>query len=277
MLTQDLTHPRAGALLAEALASSPERLELAAFAVAALEFPALDVPTFDAQLDRYAQRVMALEGQSAPEQIAALRQVLVEEEGFRGNERDFGDPANSYLNVVLERKVGIPISLSVVWVEVARRAGIGLYGVGFPGHFLTALDGPDGRVVVDPFGAGRILTPDECAVLLRRAVPNALVSEELFQPASVRAITWRMLGNLKRVHGARGDQGRALKVEDLLLQLAPDHPGELRARAALLSNLGAYRAALADVERALSLGSAPDAPALQAAAKHLRERLAFVN
>ena len=280
MLTFDLTHPRAEELLDEALSAQPERLDLAAFAVAALESPTLEVDRYLARLDALAERVRARRGEpwGAREQLAALHHVLVVEEGFRGNESDYGDPLNSLLDAVMERKVGIPISLSVLWMEVARRAGIALYGVGFPGHFLVGLDDADGRrFVADPFHHGRVLSPDDCSALLRKAVPNALVSEDLFQPAPVRAITWRMLTNLKRLHFAKGDQTRALKVEDLLLRLAPDHPGELRARAALLSSLGAYKAALADVERVLQLGPAPDAPALHAAARALRERLAFVN
>ncbi len=280
MLTFDLTHPRAEELLDEALSAQPERLDLAAFAVAALESPTLEVDRYLARLEALSERVTARRTGTwgALEQLAALHHVLVVEEGFRGNESDYGDPLNSLLDAVMERKVGIPISLSVLWMEVARRAGIALYGVGFPGHFLVGLDDADGRrFVADPFHHGRVLSPDDCSALLRKAVPNALVSEDLFQPAPVRAITWRMLTNLKRLYFAKGDQTRALKVEDLLLRLAPDHPGELRARAALLSSLGAYKAALADVERVLQLGPAPDAPALHAAARALRERLAFVN
>lgn len=280
MLTFDLTHPRAAELLDEALSAVPERLDLAALAVSALEVPSLDVQACLARLQALAARVAARRTNvwGAREQLAALHHVLVVEEGFRGNEANHADPLNSFLNVVLERKVGLPISLCVLWMEVARRADIALYGIGFPGHFIVGLDDADGRrFVADPFHHGRVLSPDDCSALLRKHVPNAMVSEDLFQPVPVRAITWRMLTNLKRLYFGNGDQTRALKVEDLLLQLAPDHPGELRARAALLSSLGAYKAALADVERVLELGPAPDAASLEAVAKELRERVAFVN
>ena len=279
VLTQDLTHPRAERLLAQALAASPERLDLAALAIAALEFPGLDVADWQAQLDFLASRVRACVGESAgvAEQYTALRKVLVEEEGFRGNAAHYADPDNSFLNLVLTRKVGIPISLSVVWLEVARRAEIPLYGVAFPGHFLVALSGDGTRIVVDPFNRGRTLSSEDLNAMLRRTAANVLLTDELFEPASVRAISWRMLMNLKRLYINKSDQPRAVKVENLLLQLAPNHPAELRARAALLSSLGAYGAALKDLERAIEIGRAPDVPALVEAAKVLRQRLQYLN
>jgi regulator of sirC expression with transglutaminase-like and TPR domain len=276
--TQDLSHPRAERLLFMAM-KAPQRLDLAALAIAALEYPALDPADTEARLDFLAARVRALYPSSptADEQLRALRKVLIDEEGYRGNAVSYGDPENSFLNVVLLRKVGIPISLSVVWLEVARRSAIPLYGVAFPGHFLVALDAPSGRIVVDPFDAGRSLTLADCSALLKRHAPSVVLSEELFEPAVVRAIVWRMLVNLKHVYFQRNDHARAVKVEDLLLQLAPNHPGELRARAALLSSLGAYKAALKDLERALEIGPAPDSAALVEAAKLLRQRLQYLN
>ncbi len=275
----DLTHPLPGELLSQSLNASPERLDLAALAVAALEYPSLDVDGIQERLDVLARRVLAARESSwTPlDQIAALTKVLVEEEGFRGNEERYHDPENSFLNRVLDQKRGIPISVSVVWLEVARRAGIRLQGVGFPGHFLVAINADGGRILLDPFNGGKLLSLEDCATLLRRSMPGAQLSAELFEPARVREITWRMLMNLKRIYLERGDQMRAIKVQDLLLQIAPDHPVELRTRAALLSSLGAYRAALTDVERVMRLGPAPDAVALQMAAKALKQRLQFVN
>src|SRR5215211_5282863 len=278
VVTQDLSHPRAERLLSRAM-ESPQRLDLAALAIAALEYPALDPSDTEARLEFLAARVRAVRRASwaAEDQLRALRKVLVEEERFRGNEANYADPENSFLNVVLVRKLGVPISLSVVWLEVARRAQIPLYGVGFPGHFVVALDATHGRIVVDPFSSGRSLTADDCLAILKRHSPEAKLSEALFEPTSVRAIAWRVLLNLKRVYLQREDQARAVKVEDLLLQLAPNHPGELRTRAALLSSLGAYKAALRDLERAMELGPAPDAAALVEAARVLRQRLQFLN
>ncbi len=279
MLTLDLTHPKAGELLSQSFNASTERLDLAALAVAAMEYPSLDVERIQDQLDRLARRVLAVRTDSwTPlDQVEAMRKVLVEEEDLRGNEERYHDPENSFINRVLDQKRGIPISLSVVWLEVARRAGIPLYGVSFPGHFLVAIDADGGRLVVDPFNGGKLLSTGDCEGLLRRVNPDAQLSDALFAPSPVREIVWRMLTNLKRLFLSRGDQLRAIKVQDLLLQLAPDHPLELRTRAALLSSLGAYRAALSDLERVMQLGPAPDAAALKIAAKTLKERLQFVN
>jgi regulator of sirC expression with transglutaminase-like and TPR domain len=278
VLTQDLSHPRAERLLSLAM-KAPQRLDWAALAIAALEYPGLDPADTEARLDFLGARVRALDPRpSTPDQqVRALRKVLIDEEGFRGNSSKYSDPENSFLNVVLIRKLGIPISLSVVWLEVARRSSIPLYGVAFPGHFLVALDAAGGRLVVDPFQAGRSLTLSDCTELLKRHAPNSTLSEEQFEPVAIRTIVWRMLLNLKHVYFQRGDHARAVKIEDLLLQLAPNHPGELRGRAALLSALGAYKAALKDLERALEIGPAPDSAALLEAAKLLRQRLQFLN
>ncbi|MGA9521807.1 MAG: transglutaminase-like domain-containing protein [Myxococcaceae bacterium] len=279
MLTLDLTHPKAGELLSQSFHASADRLDLAALAVAALEYPSLDIERTQDHLDRLARRVVAARTDSwtPVDQVEALRTVLVEEEDLRGNEARYHDPENSFINRVLDQKRGIPISVSVVWLEVARRAGIPLYGVGFPGHFLVAIGRDGGRLVVDPFNGGKLLSTEDCEALLRQVVPEARLSDALFAPTPVREIVWRMLMNLKRIYLSRGDQLRAIKVQDLLLQLAPDHPLELRTRAALLSSLGAYRAALSDLERVMQLGPAPDAAALKSAAKALKERLQFVN
>ena len=182
----------------------------------------------------------------------ALRHVLADIEGFRGNDEDYHQPENSFLDRVLERKVGLPITLSVVYLEVARRAGIRLYGVPFPGHFLVACDAGDHKLLVDPFHAGSILTEHGCEELLKRVAPQLKFDPAMLSPAPVELIAYRMLSNLRRVYLEREDPERGLAVVDLLLMLAPDHPGELRTRAALLANLGAYRAALKDVEKSWS-------------------------
>ncbi|HZA14362.1 MAG TPA: transglutaminase-like domain-containing protein [Myxococcaceae bacterium] len=258
---------------------APQRLDWASLAIAALEYPGLDPADTEARLDFLAARARALHprGSTPDQQVRALRKVLIDEEGFRGNSVNYTDPENSFLNVVLIRKLGIPISLSVLWLEVARRSSIPLYGIAFPGHFLVALETPGGRLVIDPYDGGRALTLDDCSGLLKKHAPNSTLSEEHFEPAAIRTIVWRMLLNLKHVYFKRGDHARAVKIEDLLLQLAPNHPGELRARAALLSALGAYKAALKDLERALEIGPAPDSAALLEAAKLLRHRLQFLN
>ncbi|AEI65423.1 SirB1 family protein [Corallococcus macrosporus] len=269
--------------LVSALAAEPPRLDLAALAIATLDKPLLDAPGCLHMLDVLACRVQ-VEAERLSEKgevlapLRALRHVLADIEGFRGNEDDYHSPENSFLDQVLERKLGLPITLSVVYLEVARRAGISLYGVPFPGHFLVAHDAGDHKLVMDPFHHGDILTEHGCEELLKRVAPQLKFDRNMLAPAPVELIAYRMLSNLRRVYLGREDCERGLAVVDMLLLLAPDHPGELRTRAALLGSLGAYRAALKDVERCLQLSpEAPDRERLEMTARELRERAALLN
>lgn len=276
-----LGSPRARSLLERALSADPPRLDLAALSIAALEYPDLDVAACEGALDGLAARVVGSSAlpQTTLSNVQSLRRVLGDEEGFRGNAEQYSDPENSFLNRVLDRKLGLPITLSVVYLEVARRAGIPLFGVSFPGHFLVACELDQGRkLVVDPYNGGQLLTEAGCEDLLKKVAPQVKFAPKMLAPAPVKTVTYRMLNNLKRVYLDRGDGERALRVVDLMLALAPDHPGELRARAAILSALGAYRAALTDVERCLELSpDAPDHQSLLMTAKALRQRVEFLN
>jgi regulator of sirC expression with transglutaminase-like and TPR domain len=280
MRSLSLQSARARALLAESLASEPNRLDLAACGVASLEDEALDVSRVLAILDGYATRVRAL----APERLDALgrvqtlRRVLSDEEGFWGDTESYDAPENSLFDRALARKKGLPITLAVLYLEVARRAGIPLFGVSFPGHFLVACPSEDGKLILDPFQGGTILTEAGCQDLLAQVAPQVRFQPKLLAPASVHVIAWRMLVNLKRSWLERADGERAARAVDLLLQLHPDHPGELRARATILSALGVYRAALADVERCLQLSpDAPDQVQLEMTAQALRQRVELLN
>ncbi|MBU8899515.1 transglutaminase-like domain-containing protein [Corallococcus sp. M34] len=275
--------PLARERLVSALAADPPRLDLAALAIATLDRSDLDAPACLHTLDALACRVQIeaerlMERGEAIAPLRALRHVLADIEGFRGNSQDYHSPENSFLDRVLERKVGLPITLSVLYLEVARRAGISLYGVPFPGHFLVACDAGDHKLVMDPFHEGDILTEHGCEELLKRVAPQLKFDRAMLSPAPVELIAYRMLSNLRRVYLGREDCERSLAVVDLLLLLAPDHPGELRTRAALLASLGAYRAALKDVERCLELSpDAPDRERLELTARELRERAALLN
>lgn len=273
-------HPRARELLGRSLKSSPARLDLAACAVASLVDDDFEVEGIEQRLESLAARVRAVLAGKAdlPGQLQALRQVLVHEEGFTGRGSLDDAPENSALHHVLERRTGLPILLSTVYLEVARRAGIPLLGVSFPAHFLVTTPAPGERLVLDPFRRGVVLTPAQCEELLARVAPAVRFTPRLLSPASVPTIATRMLSNLKRSYLARGDGERALRVIDLLLMLAPDHPGELRARAGILSALGAYRAALSDIERCLELSpDAADQKDLLTAARVLRQRADYLN
>ncbi|MGO8970078.1 MAG: SirB1 family protein [Myxococcaceae bacterium] len=280
MNTLQLSHARARELLTRGLKASPARLDWSACAVASLVDDDFDVEEVEATLDGLATRVQAALPQEPdlPARLAALRQVLVEEEGFSGGAALDESPESSALHHVLSRKTGLPIALSVVYLEVGRRSGVPLVGVPFPAHFLVATPGPGERLVLDPFNHGRLLTGNSCEELLARVAPAVRFTPRLLSAASVPTIATRMLSNLKRSYLSRGDGERALAVVDLLLLLAPDHPGELRVRARILSALGAYQAALADVERCLELSpDAPDQRNLRLAARTLKARVDYLN
>jgi regulator of sirC expression with transglutaminase-like and TPR domain len=274
----ELGSPRARALLETALGSDPARLDLAALSLSALFEDSLDIDGSLKALDALASRVQLPTRTDALTQVQAIKRVLVDEEGFRGNQQKYFEPQNSFLPEVLQSRQGIPITLSVVWLEVARRAGVPLYGVGFPGHFVIAIDADEHKLVIDPFHDGRILTEEGCEDLLHQVAPQVKFTPSMIAPAATKTIAYRMLTNLKRLYLDRGDGERALKVVDLMLVVAPDHPGELRARAAILSALGAYRAALVDIERCLELSPAsPDHDTLVMTAKALRQRVEHLN
>ncbi|HZH04667.1 MAG TPA: tetratricopeptide repeat protein [Myxococcaceae bacterium] len=265
--------PRAHALLEDALSTDVARLDLAALAVAYLEYPDLSLGPSLERLDALAARVRARA--ASPLMLA---RVLGEEEGFGGDPERYHQPENSFLNRVLERRVGLPITLSVVYLEVARRAEIPLYGVALPGHFIVASGFGAGRLLLDPFDGGEPLTEEGCKDLLGRVAPQVKFHSKLLDPTPPAAIAYRMLSNLKKAYLEAADGERALRAVNMMLQLAPDHPGELRARASLLSGLGAYRAALADVVRCLEISpEAPDHRSLVITARALQERVDLLN
>lgn len=261
--------------LAEAFSSAEPDLAQVALAIAADEYPDLDEALILAQLDALADEVRALfpPGASTAEKVAALTHVLGGVHGFRGNVQAYGEPRNSFLNEVLARRQGIPISLSVVYREVARRAGLALQGIAFPGHFLVGADPEPGKFVLDPFHGGARLGPEQLRDLLAKTAPGVSFSPVLLRPASPRQIAFRMLTNLKHIYLSAEDWPRALRVVELLLVVAPEHPGELRVRASVLQSLGAFEAALHDVQHCLALSpDAPDAAALRWTAQALASR-----
>lgn len=181
--------------------------------------------------------------------------------GFRGNAKDYYDPKNSLLPDVLERRVGIPITLAVVLMEIARRAGVVARGVSFPGHFLVRIDdaqrSPDHMVVVDPF-EGRPIGRARIDELLRRALgQKAELSAEHLTPCDTKNLLVRMLTNLKSVYLTRGDLARAHLAVDRVVSLLPLSTAALAERATLALKLGAVESARSDFSRALSLEPSP--------------------
>lgn len=222
-----------------------------------------------------AQRVQAASGQD--EQVRALCRFLYDDYGLRGNRDAYYDPRNSYLHHVLSRGLGIPITLAVVVIEVGRRAGVPLVGVGFPAHFLVRHR--DAELFIDPFDAGRALTVDGCRQLLDGLTGGSIVFQERFlQPTPTREVLARMLRNLKAVHLQRGELDQALSAVERLMVVRPDDPDERRDRGLLRAGLKRYGLAVDDLERYLrERPDAPDAERIRAQAEVARRALWSMN
>src|SRR5262249_52393457 len=145
-------------------------LAKAALTIAVSDYPNLDIAAYLSRIDALATTAAERLGSAADvyRSIATLNFLLFQEHGFCGNREDYFDPKNSFLNEVLDRKTGIPISLSVLYIEVAKRIGLSLRGVGFPGHFLVKYVGAEGEIVIDPFNQGEILSQQNLETMLHR-------------------------------------------------------------------------------------------------------------
>lgn len=235
-------------------------LEIGAALIARDAHPDLDVAAVLRGLDDLAAPLasLALHRRPPEEAVRAIVHHVYDLIGFAGNTSDYGDPRNSYLDDVLTRRRGIPITLAIVLLGVARRLSVAARGVSFPGHFLVRFERPNGGpIVVDPFRGGRVLGVEELTQLLRRSVPQARLQLRHLEPASTRAILTRVLVNLKNAHSARGDFASALVAAMRITALAPREPWALRDRGVLQAQLGAPAAARADLLRYLEL--APNA------------------
>lgn len=200
-----------------------------------------------AQLDALAEdfEVTTPEQLDPFEQAAALVHHVCIRHGFAGNEKSYHDPESSYLDSVLRRKQGIPISLAVVYLAVARRVDIPAHGIGFPGHFLVRV-GNGGGVYLDPF-EGRVLTPPDLTALLTRFLgPGSEMKDEYLAPVTPSQLAQRMLLNLKRLHETQRDFARAMLACDRLVELAPT-PELRRDRGLCALKLGSNKVAGADL------------------------------
>ncbi len=256
----------------------------AALAVAAEEYPDLDTAACLGALDALARRVerrLPPAPRPALHVLSAMKAVLVDEEGFRGNERDYYDARNSFLNEVLERRLGIPITLSVLYIEVAARVGLGLQGVGFPGHFLVkcpASSGAPGDLFIDPFNGGDVLGADECIARFKAVLHGRDFDPRFLEPVSEPQILARLLHNLKKIYVEKGDDVRALWVVDRLLLLQPGSLEERRDRGLVSARLGGTASAVKDLGAYLE-GSpqASDAAEVRKLLEELRARKGFLN
>ena len=258
--------------LTGASAIGGDGLAHAALLVASIEYPDLDPAPYVARLDtmgegarRHIQAHVDESGDYSPSaRLAGLSAYLFEREGFVGNRDRYEDPRNSCLNKVLDRRTGIPITLSLVYMEIARRAGLEVNGVNFPGHFLVKC--PDGGpaaprgIIIDPFHAGAVLSEHDCRRMLEKHVGSEVAfHRELLAPATHPQIVVRMLLNLKRIYVSMHSFPQARDVTELLLALSPSALSELRDRGLLAYHLKDLASALRDLQTYLKLSSMSEA------------------
>lgn len=256
----------------------------AALVLAKDEYPQLDVAACMQRIDDMAatlkQRMRA--DISPADTLVLLNHYLFTESGFAGNADDYYDPRNSYLNDVMERRLGIPITLSLLYMEIGRRLGLSLVGVSFPGHFLVKCTLRDGAMIIDAYAKGAALGIKDLQQRLRALSGGADVAPEavmrLLAAAGPLEILARMIRNLRAIYIESGDKNRTLTLANRVIDLCPDAAVEYRERARLLDELECCRAALADFERYLKLDpQAHDARAVQGKIAALRERVWRLN
>jgi regulator of sirC expression with transglutaminase-like and TPR domain len=210
-----------------------EQVDLAAVAleIARDEYPAIEIAAWLDRLDVMGQQVRrrVTTGEDPEVLIQRLNQFMFVEQGFRGNTEEYYDPRNSFLNEVLDRKLGIPITLSLIYLAVANRAGLTLKGVGMPAHFIVMFHGPQREIFIDPFHGGAILTRESCELRVSQVlgVPVTLDQEQL-EPSPSDQIVLRLLGNLKVIYARQGDHPRALRVQERIWALDRSDASERR-------------------------------------------------
>ncbi|HET9195539.1 MAG TPA: transglutaminase-like domain-containing protein [Vicinamibacterales bacterium] len=260
---KDLAHALTTAANATGTSLAP-----AALVIARIEYPRLDVEAYLAKLDAMGElarqavqrRLERTADTSRLACIKAVNEYLFEELHFVGNREKYEDPRNSCLNEVLDRRTGIPITLCVVYMEVARRAGLHIDGVNFPGHFLVRCPEVGSRgssgLIIDPFHGGALLSEHDCRLLLQRQVGSEVAfSKSLLAPTTRLQILVRMLINLKRIYVHMRSFPQARDVTELLLAMTPSALSELRDRGLLAYHLNDVTGALRDLQTYLKLSS----------------------
>ncbi len=282
-----MTKDEARAKFAEMVARDESDLELdrAALLIAAEEYPCLDVQRYLDKIDSFSEMARSRDDLDADPllRIRILADLLSGELGFRGNVENYFDARNSFLNDVIDRRSGIPITLSVLYIEVARRIGLRLFGVGMPGHFIIKFSDDQGEILIDPFNGGRLLSEENCRELIREMFGAKME----FHPAFIYSVTKkqilsRMLQNLKGIYTQAGDHHKTLAtIERSLLihsEIGTDVANDIRDRGLVYSRMEKYVMALADLEEYLRLvPRAPDAKEIEEQIRKLRHKQARLN
>jgi regulator of sirC expression with transglutaminase-like and TPR domain len=244
------------ALRAALSKESGAALDLPALEMAAIERPGLNPAPYLEMLDRIASeldtRLGAHAGSDGPKFVRVANDYLFQELGFRGNDSEYYDPGNSCLDVVLDRRTGIPITLSAVYLEVARRLGRPVFGIGLPGHFVVQYNDREYSTYIDPFHAGKLLTEDDCAHLAQKITGVDMAAEpSTLAPVSNRYILVRMLNNLRSAYFRVKQYAKAAAVMNLLVEAFPDNADYYKTRGVARLNLREFGAAKSDLEKYL--------------------------
>lgn len=261
-----------------------ERIDLlrAALTFARIEYPELDIEQYVRRLEEIAARVAVKipETGDPAQSIAAVNQVLFHEEMFRGNTVDYYNPRNSFLNDVLDRRLGIPITLAAVYMEIGRRVGFPLFGVGMPGHFLLKHYDVGGHsFLIDAFDRGQMVNEEDCQKKLNQIYSGQLsLRPEFLLPVTRRQMLTRMLNNLKIIYLERRNFRRAVEVVDLILVIYPRSPEDVKQRAVLRYNLDDYRGAIDDFEEYVKMSpDASDTEEIRQVTLAIRRSMAKMN
>jgi regulator of sirC expression with transglutaminase-like and TPR domain len=243
------------------------------------EFSDLDVEAHLGELTAMAHEARAYLRGDLTSRVSGLCRYLFHEMGFRGNLRDYYDPRNSYLNVVLERRTGIPISLSAIAMAVGTRAGLNVVGVGLPGHFVVKAHADGQEILFDPFHGGRLLALTDCEHLVRQVTGEAFkATPEHLRAVPLGAIAQRMLNNLKAAYLRQGDFRRAVRVMERLRQLNAEDPVQRRDLGASLLHTGQPGKAIDHLAAYLkAMPGADDADAVRKLLKQAHDSLAAWN
>jgi len=253
----------------------------AALLMACEEYPQLIISPYLDQLDGIADKVKAtmIEGDS-PLQIAQkINEVLFGQLGFRGNTEDYYDPRNSFFNDVMERRIGIPITLSAVYMEIARRLEFPLSGVGMPGHFLVKYSDRAQEFFLDPFNRGEVLSQSDCEARLKQLYGDSLqFSEQLLDAVTHRQILARMLNNLKAIYLKDQTYDKGLAIVDMMVLVDPENPDQYRDRGLLRLRLRQFEKAARDLEHYMKVApAAADRADIEDHLKKLKRIQAMMN
>ena len=252
-------------------------LARAALYIAQEEYPELEPEEYLNVFDRMAEELSArLPANRYPLRIIQkINQYLYDDLGFNGNNNDYYDPRNSFLNQVIDRRVGIPISLSLIYLEIARRIDFPMVGIGMPGHFLIRPDVEEMDIFVDTFNRGEIIFPQDCQDRLNQIYQtNVIFQPEYLAAVSKRQLLARILNNLKIIYVHQQELEKALAAVERKLLLFPDVPIELRDRGLLLFQLGYFSQAIRDLENYLEIvPDSEDVPTIRSLLSQLRKSI----